>query len=375
MPVFHTRFARAFLVCGRFPNLQPQILPMTPSLGLATYRWNNNIKSMLLLAAFPFLLMALVGGFFAVAAWVYQNGTPNGIDAGFFQGFGLPADTPRTVWAAAQAALWAYWPLVVGMATLWVLIGYFFNDAMIRAATGAKAVTRSEAPELYKLLENLCILRGLAMPRLYVIDSDALNAFATGLDEKSYSVTVTRGLLAALDRDELEAVLAHELSHIINRDCRLLVVTVVFTGMISFIAQMAWRSLRFSSYGRNRNRNNGGVAGLALIAAVLASIGYVLALVLRFALSRKREYLADAGAVALTKNPDALIEALRKISGRSEVPHVPAEVRQMFIENPPSLFGLFDTHPPIEQRIAVLRQLGGLPPEGESIIPPSGGNR
>ncbi len=261
----------------------------------------------------------------------------------------------------------------MGIATIWVLIGYFFNDAMIHAATGAKAVTRQEAPKLYSILENLCISRGMQTPSLYIIDTDEMNAFASGIDQSSYSITVTRGILDRLNDKEMEAVLAHELSHIINRDCRLMIVTIVFTGMISFIAQMLWRSMRFTAYTRDRREGGGGLV-LMLIASVIMMIGYALGLILRFAISRKREYLADAGSVELTKDPEALISALRKIAEHPDIAHVPTEVRQMFIENPPSGFdlgGLFATHPPIEDRIHVLEKLGGLPPEGKSVIPNS----
>jgi heat shock protein HtpX len=256
------------------------------------------------------------------------------------------------------------------------LIGYFFNDSIIHMATGAKPVDRREAPQLYNLLENLCISRGLAMPKLYIIEGDEMNAYASGIDQKSYAITVTSGLLQRLNDSELEAVLAHELTHIINRDCRLLIVTIVFTGMISFIAQMLWRSMRIGFYARDERENRGsaGMVVMMVIASIAMAVGYFLALVLRFALSRRREYLADAGSVELTKNPEALIHALQKISENAEVPHVPSEVRQMFIENPPSFFdmgGLFATHPPIEDRIRVLQQLGGLPQHGHSIIPPT----
>jgi heat shock protein HtpX len=241
-------------------------------------------------------------------------------------------------------------------------------------ATGAKPVTREERPELYNLLENLCISRGLTMPKLYIIDTDEMNAYASGIDDKSYAITVTRGLLDTLNRDEIEAVLAHELTHIIDRDCRLLIVTIVFTGMISFMAQMLWRSIRIAAFSGGRSRRGGGgVLIFVAIAAVAMLVGYVLALILRFALSRKRELLADAGSVELTKNPDALISALLKISKNPLVPHVPSEVRQMFIENPESGFdlgGLFATHPPIAKRIQILEQLGGHPPAEEPAAPP-----
>lgn len=327
-------------------------------LGLTTYRLNNNLKSTALLIAFPFLLLTLVGGI----ALVF----------GAVEGFGDPA-------AFAVDALYEWWPIVLGVATIWMLIGYFFNDAIIHRATGAAEVTRQQEPQLYDLIENLCISRGLAVPKLYVVETDAMNAYASGIDQRSYAITVTRGLLNALDRDELEAVLAHELTHIMNRDCRLLIVTIVFVGMISFLTQLLWRSMRVASFTRVRGKGGGAVLVFMLVAAVMSAVGYLLALILRFAISRRREYQADAGSVDLTKNPDALISALLKISNNPDVPHVPTEVRQMFIENPPSRFSLgklFDTHPPIDKRIAVLESLGGHSPSQtlpHNAAPPAGG--
>lgn len=339
------------------------------AIGLSTYRWNNNLKSLLLLAGFPFLLLLLLAALAYCFAWVYVEPAGN-IDPAMFRDFGLEPMVARPgPLDFAASLIVAYWPLVVGAAALWVTAAYLFNDALIRAATGAQPLDRAGAPRVYNIMENLCISRGLKTPRLYIIDDPALNAFASGLDERSYSITVTRGLLEQLNDTELEAVLGHELTHIINRDVRLMIVTVVFVGMISFIAQMLWRSLQFRS--NRRERGNTGVA--VLIAAIAAAVGYLLALLLRFALSRKREYLADAGSLELTKNPEALISALRKIAERPQVADVPSEVRQMFIENPQSeFFGLFATHPPIEARIRVLEQLGGVKPAQKSIIPPSG---
>ncbi len=350
-------------------------MPQTATLGLTTYRQNNNIKSILLLAAFPVLLLALLGGIFFAFGLLMGGPEQGPYAASPFDIFGIPSVLGTgSAGDLAVSAMVAYWPIVLGIAAIWVAIGYFFNDTIIHLATGAQPVTREEQPQLYNLLENLCISRGLTMPKLYVIDSDEMNAYASGIDQKSYAVTVTRGLLDTLNAQELEAVLAHEITHIIDRDCRLLIVTVVFTGMISFLAQLLWRSLRIAAFTRGRSRNGGGaVVILMVIAAIAMFVGYVLALILRFALSRRRELLADAGSVELTKNPDALISALLKISRNPLVEHVPSEVRQMFIENPPSAFdlgGLFATHPPIEERIRILQQLGGhLPAEGE----PAGG--
>lgn len=345
------------------------------TLGLTSWRSSNNIKSVALLAAFPVLLLLLLGVMFFLFG-LLTGASQNPYGFGPWQQFGIrPVLGTGSALDLAVSAIVAWWPMVLGVAAIWVLIGYFFNNSIIHMATGAKAVTRVDAPQLYNLLENLCISRGLATPRLYVIDTDVMNAYASGIDDKSYAITVTRGLLNSLNRDEIEAVLAHELTHIIDRDTRLLIVTVVFVGMISFLAQLLWRSIRFAAFTRGRSRRGGGgVFILVAIAAVVMLVGYLLALVLRFALSRRRELLADAGSVELTKNPDALIAALLKISKNAELPHVPSEVRQMFIENPPSFFdlgGLFATHPPIAKRIQVLEGLGGHLPTaaGNSTTP------
>jgi len=324
---------------------------MPATLGLSTYRWNNNLKSIALLAAFPALLLLLLGTLCYVASYFLGGTLLNARNS--FALFHMASVTGTYgPFDFACAVILAYWPYVVGAAVVWALVAYLFNDVMIHRATGARSVTRSEVPRLYDLLENLCISRGMNVPRLYVIGTDAMNAYASGIDQRTYSITVTRGLVTALSDAELEAVLGHELTHIIDRDVRLLVVTIVFVGMISYLAQMMWRGLRVTR----------GRAGLVLLAAAaIGGIGYLLALVLRFAISRRREYLADAGSVELTKDPEALISALRKISGHAEVSHVPTEVRQMFIENPPTAFNLFATHPPLAKRIERLSEIAGIP--------------
>lgn len=354
---------------------------MAAALGLSTYRWNNNLKSILLLAAFPFLLLLLLSALVYVYAWGFLADYGGTLRPGTFRSHGVMPVTPGYgpldfTWAV----IYAYWPFVVGAAAVWLLLAYAFNDVLIHAATGAKPVSRADAPRLYNVLETLCISRGMAVPRLYIIDTDAMNAYASGIDKRTYSITVTRALLDRLDDRELEAVLAHELTHILDKDVRLLLVTIVFVGAISFIAQLLWRSLRVVSFRRQR-----GNAGLVILAAaIVAGIGYLLALILRFAISRRREYLADAGSVELTKSPEALISALRKISENANVPHVPSEVRQMFIENPlseSSFLNLFATHPPIADRIRVLERLAGtpLPPKlnsgGPWGAPPPGSMR
>ncbi|HEY1614465.1 MAG TPA: M48 family metallopeptidase [Rhizomicrobium sp.] len=343
------------------------------ALGLTSWRSNNNIKSIALLAAFPLLLLLLLGGVFFLFG-LFMGAGHHHYGYGAWDQFGLePVLGTGSPLDLALSAIVAYWPIVFGAAAIWILIGYFFNDSIIHMATGAKPVTRQDAPQLYNLLENLCISRGLNVPKLYIIDTDVMNAYASGIDDKSYAITVTRGLLDVLDRDELETVLAHELTHIIDRDCRLLIITIVFTGMISFLAQLLWSSIRFSAFTRGRSRRGGGAFFMIAIAAAVMFVGYLLALILRFALSRRRELLADAGSVELTKNPDALISALLKISKNAEIPHVPSEVRQMFIENPPSFFdlgGLFATHPTIEKRVQILEGLGGKLPTSPAPAAP-----
>jgi heat shock protein HtpX len=319
------------------------------AIGLQTHIWSNNGKSLLLMAGFPVLLLLVTYGLFLLFAGL--SGASLGEDeiAGPF------------LWAAD--ALSRAWPFAIAGAIFWFGIAYAFYQTMIDAATGARPVERTAEPRLYNLLENLCISRGLTMPALRVIESEGLNAFATGLHQGQYSITVTRGLMRTLSDEELESVLAHELTHIINRDVRLLVIAVVFVGIFSFVGELAFRGLWHSGGGtrtRSSSRDKGGGALVAIIAALaIIALAYALAIVIRFSLSRRREYLADAGAVELTKNPDAMISALRKISGNAAI-NAPSEVREMFIENPHSDFAsIFATHPPIEQRIAALVRFAG----------------
>jgi heat shock protein HtpX len=236
---------------------------------------------------------------------------------------------------------------------------------MIDAVTGAQPVTRQEEPRLYNLLENLCISRGITMPTLRIADDDALNAFATGLNEKQYSITVTRGLMNALNDAELEAVLGHELTHIRNGDVRMLVIAVVIAGAISFFGELVFRiffqNVMWGGGRRSSGDDRKGGAGLAIIIAlVIITVVWILSIVIRFALSRQREYLADAGSVELTKNPDAMISALRKIEGRGEIPGANSAVMEMCIDNPRVGFSnIFDTHPAVEARVEALVKFAG----------------
>jgi heat shock protein HtpX len=215
------------------------------------------------------------------------------------------------------------------------------------------------------------------MPKLKVMESDALNAFATGLNEKQYSITVTTGLLARLDDPEVEAVLGHELTHIRNGDVRLLIIAVIIAGVISFFAEIVFRGLfqggfnwRGSRRGGDSDRGKGGAMAAILIALALIAVAWLLSIVIRFALSRQREFLADAGSVELTKNPDAMISALRKIEGRGELEGSTSAVMEMCVDNPRSGFAdLFSTHPSIDSRVEALVKFAGGHDPGPIALP------
>ncbi|MDP1738756.1 MAG: M48 family metallopeptidase [Caulobacter sp.] len=312
------------------------------AVGLYTHIQSNNLRSAVLLAGFPVLLLGLT---YALTLGLI--------------GFGMLPSTGSTggdfVYAFQLMAISA--PLAVVVSLVWFAVAYFGNQLIIDLATGARKVTRQDEPALYNMLENLCISRGLTMPSLRIIEGDALNAFASGLNEKQYSITVTRGLMTTLEPAELEAVLGHELTHIINRDVRTMVIAAVFAGIITLVAEILFRAVRFGSMGRRGNNKGGGV--FIVIAFAAAAIGYILAIVIRMTLSRSREYVADAGAVELTRNPDAMIGALRKIDGRSAL-QAPESVQGMFIDNHETgFYSLFATHPPISKRIEALVTFAG----------------
>jgi len=231
---------------------------------------------------------------------------------------------------------------------------------MIQSATHSRPLERRENMRVYNLTENLCMSVGMTMPKLYIIESDALNAFASGINEKTFAVTLTRGIINRLNDEELEGVIAHELTHIRNRDVRLLIVTIVFVGIFATIADFALRMLLNGSMSSSRSRKNdkGGGALVLLIILLVAGAIYFLSILFKLALSRSREYMADAGAVELTRNSLALASALKKISGHSTIREVQNdEVKELFIDyKAQGFFSLFATHPPIEKRIQVLEQ-------------------
>ncbi|RFC55275.1 M48 family metallopeptidase [Brumimicrobium aurantiacum] len=316
-------------------------------IGLQQQISSNNRKSILLLMGFPILVLIMVFLFFFIVNYS-EEGPPN-LNFVFDQFI-------ITI------------PYILGGVAVWFLIAYFFNTAMINRAAKSHTLSRKDHMRVYNLTENLCISVGMPMPKLRIIESQALNAFASGINQKNFTVTLTRGIIDQLNDEELEGVIAHELMHIRNNDVKLLIVSIVFVGIFSFILQFAFRSFLYGGMSSRRNNKNDGKGGAAVMVVimVLAALAYFLSLLFKFALSRKREYLADSGAAEMTKNPLGLASALEKISGNHHVDAVKNEdVQQMFIENAPedtsaSLFGgfkgMFSTHPPIEKRIQILKQ-------------------
>jgi heat shock protein HtpX len=251
------------------------------------------------------------------------------------------------------------------------LISYYAGDKMVLAASRAKEVTHDDAPVLFNVVEEMTIAAGLPMPKVYIVDDTAPNAFATGRDPEHASVAVTKGLLEKLDRDELQGVIAHEMSHVANFDIRYSLLVGILVGTTVLISDFFLRGLWFGG-GRGGGRRDGGGGQLQIImiiiAIVLAILAPIFARLLQLSISRQREFLADASAVQLTRNPKGLADALQKISGDNEVLEAANRATaHLYIANPIKKFekrskGLFSTHPPIEERIQILRALesGGV---------------
>lgn len=310
-------------------------------IGLNTQIWRNNTYSVILLIMFPLVLYGL--------SWIFF----------YFVYSGAEESSPVM---NANDGFVAFFPWITFGVGVWFLIAYFSHSNLIKRATGARPLERKENKRVYNLVENLCISAGMKMPQVNIIEDDSLNAFASGINERTYTVTLSRGIINKLNDEELEGVIAHELTHIRNRDVRLLIVSIIFVGIFAFLSEMLMRTLMYSGGGSSK-KGKGGSA--VLIGLVLALIGYFLSVLFRFAISRKREYMADAGGAQLTKNPQALASALRKISNDPRIEAVKRkDVSQLFIENPQldgkkkkvSVTGLFATHPPIEKRIELLEQ-------------------
>jgi heat shock protein HtpX len=330
--------------------------------GLYTHIASNKFRSMLLLAGLFALVYVLVYAG-ALVAEVVINGN----------------ETVIYYLSRAFTDLLKAAPFATVAAIAWIIIAYFFHQSMIDAVTGGHDVTRQEEPRLYNLLENLCISRGITMPKLKIMDSPALNAFATGLNPRQYAVTVTTGLLKALNDQEIEAVLGHELTHIKNGDVQLMVVAVIIAGVVGFFGELFFRlftnlswssggswssgsssSSRSSSSSSDSKSSGGGAIVVIIIAVVLIVVAWLVSQVVKLALSRSREYLADAGSVELTKNPDAMISALRKIENRGELPGATSAVMELCVDNPREGFAdLFATHPSVQSRVDALVKFAG----------------
>ena len=337
--------------------------------GLYTHIASNKFRSMLLLAGLFVLIYVLVyAGALIAEVMIDSNGSVS-----FY------------LMAASRDLVKAF-PYATGAAALWIVIAYFFHQNMIDAVTGGADVTRKQQPRLYNLLENLCISRGIPMPKLKIMESDARNAFASGLNQRQYAITVTSGLMKALNDREIEAVLGHELTHIRNGDVQLMIVAVIIAGVVGFFGELffrmftnlSWgssggsssRSSSSSSDSNSKSSGGGGAVIVVIIAVVLILLAWLLSQVVKLALSRSRELLADAGSVELTKNPDAMISALRKIENRGELPGATSAVMELCIDNPREGFAdLFATHPSVDSRVQALVKYAGGHDPGRLALP------
>lgn len=315
--------------------------------GIQTQQSRNNRRSAILLLLFPCLVtMLLYLSCYLIIVFGYGTNMESEL---------LPMVNQLFISA---------FPYTIGIVLIWFLIAYWANTSIINTATGSRPLDRKDNKHVYNLVENLCMSQGMKMPKINIIYDNSLNAFASGINERTYTITLSQGIIQKLKDDELEAVIAHELSHIRNHDVRLLIISIVFVGIFSMLTQITLYTITHVRI-RSNNKGGAGVILFILITLIVAAIGFFFASLMRFAISRKREYMADAGSAEMTKNPLALASALRKISADPNIEAVKREdVAQLFIQHPGKqakssfigLSGLFATHPPIEKRIAILEQ-------------------
>ena len=333
--------------------------------GMQTQISRNNRMTFLLLLMFPLIILGVVWAFIALV---------NYFGNGYYDQYG------NLVHEMDAATVEYYFlnslPWVVGGVGIWFAIAYLFNSSMVKAATKARTLTRKENPRVYNIVENLCMTAGMDMPKVNVVDDPQLNAFASGINKSSYTVTVTTGLMNVLNDEELAGVIGHELTHIRNHDTRLLITSIIFVGIIStvmsMIVQTMYNMMWFGGGSRRVSSSDDDDRGSGIAVIVVLIIGYALCAVAylftaltRFAISRKREYMADAGGAELCGNPLALASALRKISRKPGLQDVKRDdVAQLFIIHPQKLAGgamnflssLFSTHPDTKKRIEILEQ-------------------
>lgn len=312
--------------------------------GLQSFIWQNNLRSLLLLILFPVLLSVIIYlAFLSITI--------------------LETEDLAVASISALDLIGSSFIYILGGVGIWFLIAWTFHTSMILGMTGAKPLERRDNPTLYNMVETLCISRGVPTPALYIIEDDSMNAFASGLSPKKSLIAFSRGLLNTLTPEEVEAVAAHELTHILNRDSRFMVIAIIFVGIIQTIAEIFLR-VRIDS-GNSDNKNSGNaMLVLILIKVAVFIIGFFITVLVQFAISRRREFLADAGAVELTKTSEHLITALQKISGDARIEAIDnRSVAQLCIENPLAhghsfLSNLFSTHPSTADRVKALQMIG-----------------
>lgn len=332
--------------------------------GMHTQIMRNNRLTIMLLILFPVIILGMVWVFLALV---------NYFGNGYYDQYGNivhQLDAATVNYYFMNTIPW----VIVGVG-IWFTIAYFANTAMVRAATGARPLTRKENPKIYNIVENLCMTCNMDMPKINIVDDPQLNAFASGIDKKSYTVSLTTGIIDRLNDDELAGVIAHELTHIRNHDTRLLITSIIFVGIVStimsLVIQMMYNAFWFGGLSSRSsddedNRGNGlSMIAVFIIGALCCAVAYFFTLLTRFAISRKREYMADAGGAELCGNPLALASALRKISGDPGLNNVKRDdIAQLFIIHPqhfaPGMMNffnsLFSTHPDTKKRIEILEQ-------------------
>ena len=330
--------------------------------GIQTQINRNNTMSILLLLMFPVIILGMIWIFLALLNYF-------GPGPGYYDQYGNVVHELNT--EKVNYYFIATVPWVVAGIGLWFVIAYFSNSAMISHATGSRPLTRKENPRIYNIVENLCMTCNMDMPKINIVDDPQLNAFASGIGKNSYCVTLTGGIINLLSDDELSGVIGHELTHIRNHDTRLLITSIIFVGIISTIMSLAVRmmyNVMWFGGGNSRSNNEGKGNGLSfiiilIVGLICCAIAYFFTLITRFAISRKREYMADAGGAELCGNPLALASALRKISSDPGLDNVGREdVAQLFIIHPDEMStgfmgfmnSMFSTHPDTKKRIEIL---------------------
>ena len=309
--------------------------------GLQTHICDNNLKSIFLLTVFPLLIGVLVYLACLILAIAGES---------------------KDILYDSISFTFASMLFVIPAILVWFSIAFAFNKQIINAMTKSKGLERTDNPKIYNIVENLCISRGLPVPSIQVIEDESLNAFASGLSPRDSAITFSRGILNKLSDQEIEAVAAHELTHIINKDVRLMVVSIIFVGIIQTIADLIVR-VNIKSNGKD----SGSLAMVILLIKLIAFVlGFFVSVIVQLAISRKREFLADAGSVELTKTSEYLISALTKIDQDPRIEAVEnRSVAQMFFDNPLAnkngkvnfIDKMFMTHPSMDERIAALRMV------------------